>query len=282
MPYFSFVFIFIFGTIIGSFLNVIIARYHSGRSLGGRSQCFACGKTLSWKELFPLLSFIIQKGRCSVCKSAISWQYPIVELVTGLIFLSLFAAFFARNTIAPTEMFWAVSRFDIVSFVYALFISILFLIISVYDIRHTIIPNGFVYPLILLAGVRLFTGTAGTAFDTSALITGIVFFLFFGALWIFSRGRVIGLGDAKLALAIGWLLGPTHGTFAILIAVWSGAIVGILLIAASKMRALFLRGNYFTLKSEIPFGPFLAFGALTSFLLRFHIGTVISLLSFYG
>jgi prepilin signal peptidase PulO-like enzyme (type II secretory pathway) len=131
----------------------------------------------------------------------------------------------------------------------------------------------------MLSGVRLFVGAS---FDYHAFITGAVFFLFFAALWFVSRGRAFGFGDAKLAVSIGWLLGPSLGVSALLIAVWSGALVGILLMTASGMRALFLHGKYFTLKSEIPFGPFLAFGTLVAFLLRLDLGTVMSLLSFYG
>ena len=167
---------------------------------------------------------------------------------------------------------------NIFYFFYALFIASLFIVVSVYDFKHKIIPDGFVYVIDLAAFGGLFIGTS---VNLPAFITGGAFFLFFGALWFFSNGRVMGFGDAKLALGIGWLLGPAHGVSAILLAFWSGAIVGILLIGISKMRALFLSRKSFTLKSEIPFGPFLAFGAIISFLFNFDIGTFTALLSFY-
>ena len=91
----------------------------------------------------------------------------------------------------------------------------------------------------------------------------------------------MGLGDAKLSLGIGWLLGTAQGVSALLVAFWLGTIVGLLLIGISKIRALFLPGKYFTLKSEIPFGPFLAFGALIAFLFHLDVGMLTSLLSFY-
>src|ERR1700752_70221 len=84
---------FVFGTIIGSFLNVVALRYNTGFSLGGRSRCFSCGKTLYWYKLIPLFSFLIQGGRCRKCHSQISIQYPLVEALTGLVFLGLFLKF---------------------------------------------------------------------------------------------------------------------------------------------------------------------------------------------
>lgn len=271
--YTSSVFVFIFGTLIGSFLNVVVARYQSGLSLAGRSKCFSCGKTLSWHELFPLLSFVFQKGRCKTCKSKISWQYPLVEFLTGIIFLSLFIKFFIAG-----PAFEEVTYASIFYFFYALFIVSLLIVISAYDFKHSIIPNDFVYTLNVAAFAGLFVGGN---FNTQAFITGVVFFIFFGALWFFSDGRAMGFGDAKLALGIGWLLGPAQGISALLSAFWLGAIVGILLIGASKTRALFLPAKYFTLKSEIPFGPFIIFGAFIAFLFNLDIDTFISLLSFY-
>ena len=84
------IFVFIFGAIIGSFLNVVILRFRSGRTLGGRSMCFSCGKTLGFAELVPIGSFLSQKGRCSGCETRISWQYPLVEALTGVLFMLLF------------------------------------------------------------------------------------------------------------------------------------------------------------------------------------------------
>src|SRR3989338_6841366 len=81
---------FVFGLIVGSFLNVVIYRFNTAKSFGGRSACVSCQNKLCWYELIPLVSFLSQKGRCRNCKARISIQYPLVEFATGLIFVALF------------------------------------------------------------------------------------------------------------------------------------------------------------------------------------------------
>lgn len=122
------IFHFIFGTIVGSFLNVVVLRYNSSFSIYGRSGCPSCGKTLTWFELIPILSFFLQMGRCRVCGSRISLQYPLVEALTGVLFLFIFLKGLP-------------AAFTFYMFV----ISSLLVAILVYDIRHKIIPDGLVY-----------------------------------------------------------------------------------------------------------------------------------------
>ncbi|MFH0803910.1 MAG: A24 family peptidase, partial [Candidatus Tagabacteria bacterium] len=141
----------------------------------------------------------------------------------------------------------------------------LLIIISVYDLRHQIIPNGLVYTFIVLSFfspiiTRLPAGKAGYPLPVTGYdyIAGLAFFVFFALLWLVSKGKWMGLGDAKLALGIGWLLGAIHGLIAIIFSFWSGALLGIFLL-------LFLPKT-FKLKSRIPFGPFLALGAIIALL----------------
>src|SRR3989339_1660823 len=90
MIFFS-VFVFLFGAVVGSFLNVVILRLNTGQSIvSGRSKCFNCAKKLKWRELLPIISFVFLRGKCSACKAKISWQYPLVETITGIIFVLLF------------------------------------------------------------------------------------------------------------------------------------------------------------------------------------------------
>ena len=87
MSYLVIAFLFILGTLLGSFLNVVILRYHTGMGLGGRSMCMSCGKKLHAHELIPLFSYLLQRGKCRSCKSSLSIQYPIIEALSGFVVL---------------------------------------------------------------------------------------------------------------------------------------------------------------------------------------------------
>ncbi len=243
------IYIFLFGLIVGSFLNVVIYRFNTGATLLGRSMCFSCGKTLCWYELFPVLSFLLQRGRCRACGAKISWQYPIVELLTGLLYLGVFI----------------VAGYDWMYFGYLIVQVTLLIIIGVYDVKHKIIPNAFSYTF---AGLSLlyilyeffFGDLSGNIFIWFA--SGPVYFLPFAAMWYFSKGTWMGFGDAKLALGIGWFLGLGYAYISMMMSFWVGALVGLLLIGYGKLAGLTKDTEKVTMKSEIPFGPFLILGVL--------------------
>ena len=231
-----FLFFFIFGAVVGSFLNVVILRLNTGQSvISGRSKCFTCAKKLKWYELLPIASFVFLQGKCSACKTKISWQYPLVETITGIIFVLLFQ----QNQ-------------NIFGFSFLVLIFSFLIIIAVYDYHHQIIPNLFVWIFNGLAFIGLFR-----IFNWNNLLAGFILFAFFALLWGVSRGRWMGFGDAKLALGIGWLLGITKGIAAITLAFWIGAIAGVLLIYLNKSK--------YGLKSSIAFGPFMILGTAVSF-----------------
>ena len=106
MSSFYLIFSFVLGTLIGSFLNVVALRYNTGMTVNGRSKCFSCGKNLSWFELFPVLSFLFQKGACRKCKSKISWQYPLIETLSGIIFVMIFLIFPPTSIAASVQTFF--------------------------------------------------------------------------------------------------------------------------------------------------------------------------------
>ena len=133
--------LFIFGLIIGSFLNVVSLRFNPGQKIfdskiiGGRSHCLNCQKQLSWYELIPVLSFIFLRGRCSSCKKRISWQYPIVEILSGLIFI--FVPYILGFKSLILIAIW-------------ILIFLLFLLLSIIDFRHYIIPDSINLSLLIL------------------------------------------------------------------------------------------------------------------------------------
>lgn len=249
---------FILGLIIGSFLNVVIYRINTKKSLGGRSACMSCKHQLSWYELIPLFSFLALKGRCLKCKTKISIQYPLVEFTTGLIFLSIFLKF---TSLGMQD----ISLFSIIFAYYATLFSLL-LVIAVYDLKHKIIPDSlsFIFGVLAFAGLFFFRDYNFYLHLPSILeISSGIFTAFpFAFFWVISSGRWMGLGDAKLALGIGWLLGLASGLSALVVAFWSGAIIGIILIILSKNSKMKKMG----MKSEIPFAPFLVLGTFAVFL----------------
>lgn len=250
--------VFILGAIIGSFLNVVIYRLGSGSSLGGRSKCLSCGKILRAHMLIPLWSYLFLRGRCAYCQSQISVQYFLVECTTGLLFV--LAAFVNQfSLVVPTATASALFLLDI---------SILstLVVVTVYDLKHKIIPDKLSFIFALLAGISLvvrwylgitpetFTSLLGELPHTIDIAAGPLLALPFAALWLLSGGRAMGLGDAKLAFGIGWFLGLTKGITAVIFSFWIAFIPSLML--------LLLRRKSYTMKSEIPFAPFLVLGTL--------------------
>lgn len=252
-------FFFIFGAIIGSFLNVVILRMGTGRTLGGRSSCGSCKKKLSWYELIPLVSFFIQAGRCRSCKVRLSWQYPIVEFLAGLLSLGVYLTFAHLLFLAPTLFIvWYLGMFALWS---------VLLVIAVYDVRHTIIPDSLLLVAlgitILLLTVQYFPSVIMVLYY---LLLGILLAVPFGLIFFFSKGKYIGFGDVKLTALIGVMLGLWSGVTAVLAGIYLGAIISIILMITKRKK--------YTLKTEIPFGPFLIIGAALVF---FSSGTSLDL-----
>ena len=248
----------VFGLIIGSFLNVVIFRLNTEKGFDGRSKCMNCRHQLSWYELFPVFSFLFLNGRCKHCKTKISLQYPLVELLTGVIFALLFLKF--QNIFYTDALIFAGTMAY-----YASMFSLL-IVIAIYDIRHKIIPDilALVFGILAFLGLFLFSSFGFNLHIPTILefLAGIIIAVPFALIWLFSRGVWMGLGDAKLAIGLGWLLGLSRVLSGVVVSFWSGAIIGLLLIAFSKKHSV---------KSEIPFAPFLVLGAILAFLFELHL-----------
>ena len=252
----------LFGLVIGSFLNVVILR-RGARTVGGRSGCLSCGAPLRWYDLIPVVSWIALRGRCRVCGSRISMQYPLVEASTAVLFGLIGGA---PGLSIPMQLV-------------SLGIIALLVLITTYDLRHTIIPDGWSYSFAILAFITASTFAIGGGWMgiLTLVIAGPLCALPLFALWLISRGKWMGLGDAKLALGIGFLLGQSAGLFAVFFAFVVGAVVSVcVLLPYSYLRARLgitrfgAGGTGFTMKSEVPFGPFLVASTLFVWLMTIY------------
>ncbi len=264
-------FLFLFGIIFGSFLNVVSLRYDGDhfvldpRVIGGRSHCPSCKRTLRWFELVPVASFFIQRGRCRTCKARLSFQYPLVELISGLIFVLVpwrLAAIGAFGWVLPVlSALW-------------IFAFLALLVMAIIDVRLGIIPDelsiaigvagaaiGILLALAPAAASGSFLGPLGDAFSVGNAWAGRVIaaagaFIFFEFLVLVTREKGIGMGDVKLALALGILFGWPDVAGVIGFAFVCGALIGVFLIAGKRK----------TMGGTLPFGPFLAASAAFIFL----------------
>lgn len=270
-----YIFIFLFGLCVGSFLNAAVLRTSKKMSfLRGRSQCPKCKKKLSWYELIPVLSFVFLRGKCNKCKKKISWQYPLVELSSGLLFVFFGFYFFSITRINIYNF----NFFYILNFTFLLYIASIFLFIFLYDLKYYIILNKAVYPSfgIVLAVLLLnnFYFKNNLIFPSlySGLIGASIGGGFFFFLILISKGKWMGMGDAKLAILMGLLLGWEKMLFALFLAFVGGAIVGAAMVIAGKKK----------MQSQIPFGTFLSLAALISLLYGQElIAWYLSLICFY-
>jgi len=241
---------FVLGLLIGSFLNVVITRLKTFETILGRSFCRKCKTQIRWYDNIPLLSFIILRGRCRDCNEKISWQYPIIELATASLFALVGIFFFQASD--PVSWIETVMILGVVS---------VSMVIFIYDLKYMEIPMIVLWMgvfWVVLLSVWIDWAIFSEARDIFALhlhegiIAGFGAFLFFFLMATLSRETWMGLGDAYVALLMGLVLGWPAILFALVIAFSVGAIVGIIaIITASK-----------TLKSKLPFAPFLLFGML--------------------
>jgi len=230
----------VMGLIVGSFLNVCIYRLPRRQSLNWPgSRCTSCERALSWYENIPLVSWIVLRGRCRTCGAGISVMYPLVELVTGALFVAGYAIYGWTPLLA-------------VRLAFACAMVVLFAV----DLRHHILPNVITVPGIVIGLlVSLFLPEPGWRSSLIGLIAGGgVLFAIAEAYYRFRGVEGLGMGDVKMLSMIGAFLGWELMLVTLILASFAGSIIGVGVIAMG-------RGG---MKAALPFGTFLAVGALTA------------------
>lgn len=225
------------GLVVGSFVNVVVARLPARRSLWGpRSACPGCGAGIAWHDNIPLLSFVALRGRCRACGMKIPWRYPVIEAVTGALFFLAWARLGPTPTVMP-----------------ALVLLAALVAITFIDLEHQIIPDRITLPGIVTGVIASLAIPGGSWVDSllGIALGGGLFLLI-----ILASGGGMGGGDMKLGAMLGAFLGWQLTLIAVFVAVITGGA------AAVAVLAVGAKGR----KDPIPFGPFLAIGGAVALL----------------
>lgn len=244
--------VFLFGLAVGSFLNVVIYRTLHGESpFVGRSKCPGCKKTIRALDNIPLVSYILLRGKCRYCKRVISLRYPVVEFLTGVLFVWWFIA---------GSLFFRLTQFPFIHLQPIIWLVIGLLLLSLFftDLYYGVLPDVLVFLLVGVSLVyRLVLTLSGVMQPRDFWLyigSSIGALLFFLLLILVTRGRGMGLGDAKIAMALGLILGWPSIAVALFVSFISGALVALALLIVGKKK----------FGQTIPFGPFLIFGTFVA------------------
>lgn len=236
----------VLGLCCGAFVNTFLLRTPDGlRFTAGKRKCVTCARPLHVKDHFPLISYIVLQAKCRSCKSIIPWQYPALEMVMGI----LFAGFAWQILSADASMpFFARDAADAIAlFVRNATLAMLLLPIFMFDWRASIIPDRLSIPAMIVA---LSLNAAMGADPTAMIFGGLSLGAFFALQYVVSGGTWVGGGDIRLAMVIGFLLGPELGVLALLLAYTAGSLAGLYLIYVKRRDV----------RSHVPFGTFMVFG----------------------
>jgi leader peptidase (prepilin peptidase)/N-methyltransferase len=231
----------VFGAVIGSFLNVVIYRLPIGQSIvTPPSRCRKCGYLLQWYDNIPILSWLFLRGRCRKCGVGVSIQYPLVELITALLFV-LVAWLTPIGPLLATRL---------------ILVCILIALFGI-DLEHQILPNTITLPGIAVGFLLSLIAPPGWKDSLIGIVLGggILYAIAWGY-YLWRREEGMGMGDVKMLAMIGAFLGWKAVLVTLVLASFSGAIIGVILMAVQKSD----------MKFALPFGTFLAIGALVAML----------------
>ncbi len=235
----------VLGAIAGSFAGVVAERLNTGQSfVTGRSRCNSCARTLGARDLVPVLSWIVARGRCFSCGASVPWAYAVLELALGISFALAYLHIGLSVPLLPFLIALSVLAF-----------------IVVYDLRHTIVPPTASLALFLSSAWFLLSTVPDTRSLGATLLTAGLIALAFLAMHVLSGGKAMGLGDAPVAFSLSLLVAP-YALSGLLFSFWVGGLCGVLILLAR-------RGGP-RMGIEVPFVPFLAAGYLLAYLIEWN------------
>lgn len=259
MIYFT-ILVILLGLTLGSFANCLIWRLYKEEGIGGRSYCPLCGHAINWYDNIPFLSYLILRGRCRHCRAHISWHYPLVEVVTAILFLVFwlqqFNFSFVNNEFLLTSIF---SPSFFLRLIYLFLVTWTLIIIFVFDARYYLVSTILVWPAtIVFFLLNIFMGASWLSLVTGMAGAAIFFLL----QYILTKGKGLGEGDIWLGILLGAIFAnPVSLVFAIFSAYILGSITGLFLIVLNRK----------VWSSKLPLGVFLALGAIITLILETNI-----------
>ena len=229
----------VLGLVVGSFLNVCIYRLPRGQSVNWPgSRCTTCDRSLAWYENIPVVSWVVLRGRCRTCGERISVMYPIVEVITAALFIAGYVIYGWTPLLAVRLAF-----------------TCAMIVLFVIDLQHYLLPNVITVPGIVIGFALSLVLPPGWKASLIGLIAGGGLLFAIAEAWYRFRGiEGLGMGDVKMLAMIGAFLGWKLMLVTLVLSSFAGSLIGVGAIALG-------RGG---MKSMLPFGTFLAVGALTA------------------
>ncbi len=247
----TFLFIFTIGLCMGSFINALVYRLYEEMSMWDRSECTKCHHKLGFFDLIPIFSFIFLGRKCRYCKSKISWQYPLVEFVTGIIFVLLFIKFINENNLIDSSLV------SIINLSVRYIFAVILITIFIYDLKYYLILDRILFSGIIIGILDIIFEsfyTKSLEFIITHVFSIFLVFGFFLILYLLSKGKWIGAGDVKFGIFLGIILSWPEALVMLFFSYVIGAIIGVILLVSKKKK----------LKEKVPMGTFLVVGTFIS------------------
>ena len=235
---------FLYGASLGSFVQVLVTRLHVANVLNARSKCLSCGTAIKWYDLVPVVSYLVLRGKCRECKSSFGVASLITEMLFGAVFLCVYYTVLLGRGVHVSSVLWLIY--------YTLFVVILG-VITLYDLKHKMIPNIF-FVMFLLLSFFTMIGRYVVEHNPYIFLAPFVVALPFTVAYLVTKGKALGFGDILMYLAVGGFLGMEQGVAVLILSVWIGGIVGVFLHLKNR--------KMYSMKTALPFVPFITLAFL--------------------